>query len=209
MLKRLSLMLLLSLSFCLPFAVSAAAIPAETLRTFLTANRTLQAEFKQIGFDEAGRPDKTSYGMFYLQKPGKFRWEYQKPFTQKIVSNSGKVWFYDADLEQVTVKRVDQSLGSTPALLLSGEVSLERNFIITQQGIDGDMVWIRLEPKDKDTTFKYILIGLDKGQLGGMELSDNFGQLTRIYFSNVKTNTVIDPDVFVLHLPKGVDVLED
>lgn len=205
--KRVALMLLLYV--CLPLAASAGAKPAEELQAFLAANRTLQAEFKQVGFDESGRPNKTSYGMFYLQKPGKFRWEYQKPFTQQIVSNSGKVWFYDADLEQVTVKRVDQSLGSTPALLLSGEVSLEQNFIITEQGGDGDMAWIRLEPKDKDTTFKYILIGMDQGRLGGMELSDNFGQLTRIYFSNVKTNASIDPDLFVLHLPQGVDVLED
>lgn len=204
-----SLWSLLLLLICLPFTVIAADKPVEELQAFLAANRTLQSEFKQVSFDELGRPNKTSSGMFYLQKPGKFRWEYQQPFTQQIVSNGGKVWFYDADLEQVTVKRVDQSLGSTPALLLSGEVSLEKNFTITQQGIDGDMVWIRLEPKDKDTTFNYILIGMDKGRLGGMELSDNFGQLTRIYFSNVKTNTSLAADLFVLNLPKGVDVLED
>lgn len=207
MLKRLAFMLLFGL--CWPLAGFAGDKPAEELQSFLAANRSLEAEFKQVGFDEAGRPNKTSTGMFYLQKPGRFRWEYRKPFVQQIVSNSGKVWFYDADLEQVTVKRIDESLGSTPALLLSGEVSLEKNFNITEQGIDGDMVWIRLEPKDKDTTFRYILIGMDKGRLGGMELSDNFGQLTRIYFNNVKTNVAIDPDLFVLHLPKGVDVLED
>lgn len=206
MLKRVALMLF---CLCLPLAGVAAAKPVEELQAFLAANRTLEAEFKQVGFDEAGRPNKTSTGMFYLQKPGRFRWEYRKPFVQQIVSNSGKVWFYDADLEQVTVKRVDESLGSTPALLLSGEVSLEQNFNITEQGVDGDMEWIRLEPKDKDTTFRYILIGMDNGRLGGMELSDNFGQLTRIYFNNVKTNVSLDPDLFELHLPKGVDVLED
>jgi outer membrane lipoprotein carrier protein len=205
MLKRLSLLLL---CFYLPLA-AAEDKPDAQLQAFLAANRSLEAEFKQVSFDESGMPDKTSYGMFYLQKPGKFRWEYQKPFTQQIVANGGKVWFYDADLEQVTVKRVDQSLGSTPALLLSGEVALGQNFTITEQGADGDLVWLRLEPKDRDTTFKYILIGLDDGQLSGMELSDNFGQLTRIYFSNVKNNASLDAGLFSLQLPKGVDILED
>jgi outer membrane lipoprotein carrier protein len=207
MFKRLSIFLLLSL--CLPFASFADQNPAGQLQAFLASNRSLQAEFKQVGFDETGSPNKTSYGMFYLQKPGKFRWEYQKPFTQQIVANGGKVWFYDADLEQVTVKTIDKSLGSTPALLLSGEVALEQNFSISEQGADGDMLWIRLEPKDEDTTFKYILIGMEKGQLRGMELSDNFGQLTRIYFSNLKTNIALDAKLFALDLPKGVDVLED
>jgi outer membrane lipoprotein carrier protein len=206
MLKRLSSLLL---CLCLPLAAAAGDKPSAQLQAFLAANRSLEAEFKQVSYDESGLPDKTSYGMFYLQKPGKFRWEYQKPFTQQIVANGEKVWFYDADLEQVTVKRVDQSLGSTPALLLSGEVALEQNFTITEQGVDGDMVWLRLEPKDRDTTFKYILIGMDNGQLSGMELSDNFGQLTRIYFSNVKNNAPLDAGLFALHLPKGVDVLED
>lgn len=207
MLNRLPFLLLLGL--CLPLHAFAGTSPAQRLQEFLDANRSLQAEFKQVALDESGTPTKTSQGMFYLQKPGKFRWEYQKPFTQQIVANGGKVWFYDADLEQVTVKRADQSLGSTPALLLSGEVAVEQNFNITQQESVDDMLWIRLEPKDQETTFKYILVGMLNGQLAGMELSDNFGQLTRIYFSGVKNNAAIDAKLFVLDLPKNVDVIED
>jgi outer membrane lipoprotein carrier protein len=108
--------------------------PVRELKAFLDTTKTLTADFKQVLINEAGDPVQTSYGIFYLQRPGKFRWDYQRPFQQQIIANSGKVWFYDTDLEQVTIKKLDESLGSTPALLLSGEVSLEDNFIQTQRG---------------------------------------------------------------------------
>src|SRR5512139_3287101 len=162
----------------------AADEPVKKLQAFLKASKSLTADFKQVLINEAGNPVQTSYGVFYLQRPGKFRWDYLKPFQQQIVSTSGKVWFYDTDLEQVTIKKLDESVGSTPALLLSGDISLEDNFTMESQGVDGDLQWIKLLPKNQESSFKYILIGLNKGSLGGMELNDNFGQLTRIYFSN-------------------------
>lgn len=183
--------------------------PVQQLKAFLASSRSLSADFKQVLLNEQGRPVKTSFGVFYLQRPGKFRWDYQKPFAQQIVADKGKVWFYDQDLDQVTIKKLDASLGSTPALLLSGEVSLEDNFIIEGQGKDGDMQWIKLSPKSEETTFKYILIGLIKGSLGGMELSDNFGQLTRIYFSNVLINPPLKQTLFQFEVPKGADVFEE
>ncbi|NOR68353.1 MAG: outer membrane lipoprotein carrier protein LolA, partial [Methylomarinum sp.] len=123
--------------------------------------------------------------------------------------NVGKVWFYDADLEQVTIKKLDESLGSTPALLLSGEIALEENFTLQQQGVDEEMQWIKLSPKNEGSGFNYILIGMDGALMGGMELSDNFGQLTRIYFSNVKQNLVLDSSIFEFTAPEGVDVFEN
>jgi outer membrane lipoprotein carrier protein len=183
--------------------------PVRELKAFLSATRTLTADFKQVLINEAGDPVQTSYGMFYLQRPGKFRWDYKKPIQQQIVSNSGKVWFYDPDLEQVTVKKLDQSLGSTPALLLSGEVSLEENFTMEQQGEDEGLLWVKLVPKNEESGFKYVLIGLNNGSLGGMELSDNFGQLTRIYFSNVSINREIKQDLFQFNAPKGADVFSE
>jgi outer membrane lipoprotein carrier protein len=183
--------------------------PVQRLQAFLQASRSLTADFKQVLINESGVPYQTSYGVFYLQRPGKFRWDYLKPFQQQIVSTSGKVWFYDADLEQVTIKKLDESVGSTPALLLSGEISLDANFTMESQGVDGEMQWIKLSPKNKESSFKYILIGLNKGSLGGMELSDNFGQLTRIYFSNVLLNPPIKPTVFEFKAPKGADVFSD
>jgi len=183
--------------------------PVRQLKAFLKNTKSLTADFKQVLINEAGNPIQTSYGVFYLQKPGKFRWNYLKPFQQEIVSTSGKVWFYDTDLEQVTAKKLDESVGSTPALLLSGDISLEDNFTMEQQGIDGELMWVKLLPKNQESSFKYVLIGLNNDSLGGMELSDNFGQLTRIYFSNVILNPPLKPTLFEFKAPKGVDVFSD
>ncbi len=183
--------------------------PVKQLKAFLNSTKTITANFKQVLINEAGDPFQSSSGLFYLQRPGKFRWDYTKPFQQQIISTSGKVWFYDADLEQVTIKKLDESVGSTPALLLSGDVPLEDNYNIAQQGSEGDMHWIKLVPKSQDSTFKYVLIGLEKGVLNGMQLNDNFGQLTRIYFSNVKLNQTINPDLFEFKAPSGVDVFSE
>jgi outer membrane lipoprotein carrier protein len=190
------------------FAIAADA-PIAQLKAFLKASASLSADFKQVTLNEAGRASQTSFGQFYLSRPGKFRWNYQKPFKQEIVSNSDKVWFYDADLEQVTVKQLDDSLGSTPALLLTGQVDIDEKFVLEEQGSDDELNWIRLSPKNEESGFKYILIGLNNGQLGGMELSDNFGQLTRIYFSNIKINPSLSDSLFIFKAPKGVDVFEN
>jgi outer membrane lipoprotein carrier protein len=183
--------------------------PIRQLKAFLKNTTSLSADFKQVLINEAGNPTQTSYGVFYLQRPGKFRWDYQKPFQQQIISTSGKVWFYDTDLEQVTVKKLDESVGSTPALLLSGEISLEDNFTMEHQGVDGNLMWIKLLPKNPESSFKYVLIGLNNDSLGGMELSDNFGQLTRIYFSNVVLNPPLKQTLFEFKAPPGVDVFSD
>lgn len=189
--------------------VCAEDAPIGQLKSFLAGSASLAADFKQVAFDKSGRPAQNSSGKFYLSRPGKFRWNYQKPFVQEIVSNAGKVWFYDADLEQVTVKQLDDSLGSTPALLLTGQVDIEEKFILQEQGNDEGMTWVKLSPKNEESGFKYILIGLNGSQLGGMELSDNFGQLTRIYFSNIQLNPKLDDALFNFKAPKGVDVFEN
>lgn len=183
--------------------------PIKQLKTFLKTNASLSADFKQVSYNKAGQAAQASFGEFYLSRPGKFRWNYQKPFAQEIVSNGGKVWFYDADLEQVTVKQLDDSLGSTPALLLTGQVDIDQKFVLEEQGNDDDLNWVRLSPKNEESGFKYILIGLNHGELGGMELSDNFGQLTRIYFSNIKLNPALQDSLFNFKPPKGVDVFEN
>jgi outer membrane lipoprotein carrier protein len=198
--------------FCL-LAICAQAGADETavqrLRAFLAKANSLEADFSQVLVDEKGIPGKKSTGVFYLQRPGKFRWNYQAPYQQEIVSNGGNVWFYDVDLEQVTAKRVDDAIGSTPALLLSGEVALEKNFNIESQGLEEGLYWLKLVPKAEDSGFKYVLIGLDGETLAGMELSDNFGQLTRIYFSKVKTGSRLAASLFEFKSPKGVDVFQE
>lgn len=189
---------------------SAAAAPVDRLRTFLAGAKTLQADFSQVQIDAKGNPSgKKTAGVFYLERPGKFRWNYTQPFKQEIVTSGGKVWFYDADLEQVTVKRLNAAIGSTPALLLSGEIAIETNFTIEDQGTDEGMAWIRLLPKSEESGFKYVLIGLVGDDLRGMELNDNFGQVTRIYFSNVKRGLRLSPELFKFTPPAGVDVFDE
>ncbi len=195
---------------CLLLATTLSAMaqpsPIQQLKTFLQQTKTLQADFKQVSMDQHGNPAQTSHGVFYLARPGKFRWNYLKPFVQEIVAKDNKVWFYDADLEQVTIKTLDESLGATPALLLSGEVDLEQNFKLQRQGVDEDLVWIKLTPKAEESSFKMILIGLSEGRLAGMELQDNFGQLTRIYFSGLKINQKLPDNIFEFTIPEGADV---
>lgn len=178
------------------------------LKTFLLSNTSLSADFKQINF-KSGKETQSSTGRLFLKKPGRFRWNYQAPFVQEIVANAGKVWFYDADLEQVTVKQMDDSIGSTPALLLTGQVDIDEKFILSEQGSDRNMNWVKLSPKNQDSGFKYILIGLNRGQLAGMELTDNFGQWTRIYFSNLKRNPDLSDELFQFIPPPNVDVFEN
>lgn len=182
---------------------------AQQLNRFLADTRTLSADFKQIAIDEAGRPGQRVRGVFVLSRPGRFRWDYLEPYQQQIVANGKKVWFYDVDLEQVTVKQLGQAIGSTPALLLTGEVGLDENFVIEDQGERDGMRWTRLVPRSEDNSFKYISIGIEGNTLKGMELSDNFGQLTRISFSNLKINGPIETKRFEFAAPPGVDVFED
>jgi len=188
---------------------TAETAPIQQLKQVLHSSASLSADFRQVSVNKSGQAGQSSSGRFYLQRPGKFRWDYLKPFVQEIVSNSGKVWFYDADLEQVTVKQLDDSVGSTPALLLTGQVDLDEKFVLEDQGQDEEMNWIKLSPKNEESGFKYILIGLEHGQIGGMELSDNFGQLTRIYFSNVKLNPVLSDELFNFKPPKNADLFEN
>lgn len=199
---------LLFLILLIPVGALRAGESAEQqLKSFLTRTHALVADFKQVSLDQYGNPAQTSFGKFYLRRPGHFRWQYQRPFVQEILSKDSKIWFYDADLEQLTIKSLDDSLGVTPALLLSGKVNLDEHFTLQNQGRDEDMSWIKLSPKNEESGFKYIMLGLNNGSLAGMELSDNFGQLTRIYFSNMEINPSLADSTFQITLPEGVDVM--
>ena len=205
MLKNIALLALMTVLV----SAQAADSPSQRLKNFLAKATTLQADFVQVQVDEKGNLGKKSNGTFYLQRPGKFRWNYQKPFVQEIVSGEGKVWFYDKDLEQVTARKLTQAIGSTPALLLTGEVPLEKNFSIESQSDEEGIAILKLIPKTEESGFQYVQIGLENNTLVGMELSDNFGQVTRIYFNNLKTGVKLDPALFIFKPPAGVDVFEE
>jgi len=202
--KKITVLILVLLSMPL-FAESTTL---QKLEKFIASAHHVEANFTQLSLDESGKPVQTSYGKFYLQQPGKFRWNYTKPYLQEIVAKDDKVWFYDADLEQVIIKKIDQSIGDTPALLLSGAVDLKAKYQLLEQAQKNGLHWIKLIPKQQDSSFKYILIGLKAGVLSEMELSDNFGQLTKIIFSELKLPKKLEPTLFDFKAPKGTDVFE-
>ncbi len=199
------------LTFLVAFVspLAAETLTEQQLQTFLKDTTTLTATFQQQSIAENGMISKTSQGEFYLSRPGKFRWNYQQPFIQQIISDGHKVWFYDADLEQVTIKTLDDSIGSTPALLLSGNLDLNENFTLEEQIANEGQRGLKLIPKTEDSGFHYILIRMDNNGISGMELSDNFGQLTRVFFSDLVINQPIENTLFDFTPPPGVDIFDN
>ncbi|MBN2700680.1 MAG: outer membrane lipoprotein chaperone LolA [Methylothermaceae bacterium] len=189
--------------------VAVGALSAEgELERFLASVTTLSADFEQQVIDERGQVIQSNRGRFYLKRPGKFRWTYETPYRQEVVADGVKVWFYDPDLEQVTVKTIGAALGSAPALLLSGELDLEQRFIVSEQGRRGETAWVELRPKDEADVFRRLRVELRQGVLSSMELADNFGQLTRIQFEDVRLNPPLQDKLFRFSPPPGVDVFE-
>lgn len=179
----------------------------QRLQNFFSDVSAVRADFKQqvLGKDKQ-RLQETS-GQMLLLRPGHFRWDYKKPYEQQIISNGKKVWLYDIDLEQVTVKTVDGVLGSTPALLLSSDTPIEENFTVNELGEEQNLQWVELLPLQKETGFERLILAFDETNLVSMELHDAFGQLTRLLFSKIERNPVIDPEKFNFIPPKDVDVI--
>lgn len=194
--------------FLLWWAAAATAAPVDALDGFLSRVKTLTADFEQEVIDEHGNVSQRSEGRFYLARPGRFRWEYRKPYRQWVIADGSKVWFYDPDLEQVTVRPLDEALGSVPALLLSGQVRLQERFRVAGQGSEGGRAWMELRPRSENDVFRRLRVELQRGVLQSMELADNFGQLTRIRFHRLEINPRLDPELFRFSPPPGVDVFE-
>lgn len=195
----------------LVFANASHATPkaSKQLQDFLRTTKSLTASFKQIQLNKTGMPTQTLIGKFYLQRPKKFRWNYQKPYVQQIIAQEEKILFYDKDLAQVTIKKIEQSSGSALSLLLNGNTALTENFVLERQEQEANLFWIKLLPKDAQSNFKYLKIGMENGKLKAMELNDNFGQLTRIYFSDLKINVAIASNIFEFIMPEDVDIFNE
>lgn len=200
--------LLALLLFALPVTSHADAI--EKLKTFISATRSAQANFTQEVMDQNGKRTQSASGVMQFQRPGKFRWSYQKPYEQLIVGDGAKFWMYDADLNQVTVKKLDAALGSSPAALLSGNNEIERNFILKEGGNREGLEWLQATPKGKDTNFDKILMAFNaRSELVAMELNDMFGYKTVLRFSAMQHNPKFSAQQFRFTPPKGADVLSD
>lgn len=185
----------------------ASAAGMTRVQSYLDSLHSLRAGFQQDLFDADSQPVQHSSGTLRLLRPGQFRWDYAAPFEQSIVADGEHLWIYDADLEQVTVRKLDRSLASTPAMLLSGEGRLREGYDY-QSSFEADGVaWIELVPRMPDTDFRLVRLGFADQQLVVMDLVDSLGQTTRIRFHDIDDNPELDPGVFRFAPPEGADVI--
>jgi len=189
---------------------SAAQTGRQQLDAFLGNLSGFQAQFHQRLFDENLRLIEEADGTVDLQRPGRMRWEYRKPLPQIIVADGKRLWIYDPELAQVTVRDQVQSLGATPASLLSSGQPVEQRFDISDLGTRNDgSSWVSLKPKVPDPAFRDIRLGFKNDMLVAMDFSDNLDQTTRLSFHNQSRNPVFADSLFRFKAPAGVDVIEN
>ena len=192
------------------FTASAHAAALDQLRSFLTQTASARGEFVQRVTPRPGaKPQPAASGQFVFQRPGRFRWAYEKPYEQLIVADGQRLVMFAKDLNQVTIKKLQASLPSSPASILFGSNEFEKEFDVSDAGAREGLEWIVARPRAKDTTFERIEIGFRDGLPQAMLLADGFGQLTQLTFSKVERNPKLDADAFRFTPPKGADVLED
>lgn len=189
------------------WAAQASADPVQRLKAFYQSTPAMKAQFRQTVLDRQGRKVQEVNGSMQLLRPGKFRWDYRKPYVQLIVGDGSKVWLYDPELNQVTVRTLDNVLGSSPAALLAGNLEVEKVFDLKDMGKQHELEWVEATPKDKEGGFDHVLLGFKGDQLIEMELHDNFGQTTVIEFSSLERNPKLLPQTFHFVPPKGADVV--
>lgn len=187
----------------------AAASGIDQLQAFADHTKSAKATFTQVTTDRTGRQVQKSTGTFVLQRPGRFRWTYDKPVDQLIVGDGERVWIHDRDLNQVIVRRMGDALGSTPAALLAGDNALEKNFLLIDGGSAEGLEWVDATPKSAEGGFTKVRIGFRDKLPRVMVLTDNFGQTTRLAFDALERNPVVSADTFRFTPPAGVDVIGD
>ena len=191
----------------LALASAAHASAIERFKSFVSTTQSARADFDQQVFGRDGKPTQQSKGSFVFSRPGRFRWTYAKPVDQLIVGDGERVWIFDRDLNQVTVRRLSKALGSTPAALLAGAADVDKAFALSEAGTREGLEWLEAKPKEPEAGFDRIRMGFSATGLEAMELTDNFGQTTRLRFSNLQRNPKVDPGEFRFEPPKGADVL--
>ena len=192
--------------FLVSFFQSAGAASLERFQSYVRTTQAARGEFTQKVFDKSGKQVQDSRGSFAFLRPGRFRWTYVKP-QQVIVGDGERVWIHDADLNQVTVRKVARVLGATPAALLAGASDIANSFDLKEAGTKEGLEWLEAKPREKEAGFELVRLGLSTGGVEAMELVDHFGQTTVLRFSGVVRNPQIDPATFRFTPPKGADVL--
>ena len=198
------------------------AVATKNLNQYLSQLNSLEANFTQttqVTNPVAKRPvanqglksshlNQTFAGLMQVKRPGQFRWETTSPSKQLIVANGSTVWIYDPDLEQAVRQKMDEQVGNTPALLLSGQASsIMKSFKVTQP--DSSRAYFVLYPKNKDGVFESLGISFSNKAPSQMILKDSLGQKTTISFNNVKLNPTLNAGLFNFIPPKGTDVIDE
>ena len=195
------------LLLALLLAGAAHASGVDRFKAYLRTTQSARATFEQKVYDRNRRLVQESSGTFVLLRPGRFRWTYEKPAEQLIVGDGQRVWIYDRELNQVTVRRLTRALGSTPAALLAGSSDIEAAFELSDDGERDGLEWLEARPREREAGFERIRIGLGTAGVQAMELVDNFGQTTELRFSGLARNPKVDLAEFRFEPPKGADVL--
>ena len=188
-------------------AVAAHADAVDTLKEFVRDVKTGRAAFTQTVTAPDGVKRRTSSGSFEFARPNRFRFAYAKPFEQVIVADGLKVWIFDADLNQVSVRAFNSALGATPAALLAGG-SLEKDFDLSNQPSKDGVDWALATPKNKDGAFQSVRVGFKGKTLSAIEITDTFGQRSLLLFTQMLANPVVAADAFRFTPPAGADVIE-
>jgi len=201
--------ILVAAALTLPALAQAAAL--DQFRSFVAGSKTARGEFSQrlVKNDNGNaRVSNVSTGTFEFSRPGKFIWIYKKPYEQLLQADGEKLYIYDKDLNQVTVRKLGNALGSSPAAILFGSNDLEKNFTLKEAGERDGMEWLQATPKARDTTFEQIGIGMRDGAPAAMELRDSFGQVSLLTFTKFEKNPSLPDGQFRFTPPKGADVFE-
>jgi outer membrane lipoprotein carrier protein len=196
-----------ALLFLVFVSANSDAAALERFKAFASGTQAARADFEQTVRDRAGKTLQQSKGRFVFQRPGKFRWTYEKPVDQLIVGDGERVWIHDRELNQVTVRKLTRALGSTPAALLAGSAEVEKAFDLSEAGKRDGLEWLEAKPKEREAGFDRVRMGFGENGIQAMELVDHFGQTTLLRFSNLARNPKVDPQEFRFTPPKGADVL--
>jgi outer membrane lipoprotein carrier protein len=188
-------------------ASPAQTAPAQAIDKLLAGLSTWSADFTQTIDDGHGKVVRSAAGKLYLQRPGKFRWDYTAPSEQLVLADGKQIWFYDKDLAQANVRDMDAALANTPASLLSGNGSVSAEFDVKALPPAGGLEWFQLVPKRADTDFQLVRMGFDKGELASMFLADKLNQITQLNFTHASRNGKFPADLFSFTPPPGVDVI--
>lgn len=178
-----------------------------SLLDFFNNTTSMRAKFHQTVLDKQGRKIQEVDGTMMLQRPNKFRWDYQKPYEQQIISDGKQVFLYDTDLQQVTVRELSNAIGSSPAAMLAGGQNVEKSFTLKNAVRKDGLTWVLALPKDKESGYDRVLLGFKAEKLRKMELYDSFNHITHITFDDVERNPELQVSNFLFTPPKGVDVV--